>query len=189
MGEVAVDLLPPVHQARQPIDIEALLQWAIQQSGRLPWRGVSARELMYDYGYTCIPKGTPRCYRSSGTLLSRPIDDDAALVIAAVMALDGEVAAIVIANAREGRRPDYAGEPRRVPVTRRHRKKHRRVVTGFKLVMPDEGAICAARAAYRQWHAALGSLARTLSGQLDAWQINGFVAAAEPWASGFKEDA
>lgn len=173
--------------ARQPIDIEALLQWAIGQSGHLPWRGVSARELMFDYGFTVIPKGCRREFRGGGTLLSRAIDDDAAVVVEAVKALEGGIAGVVIACARKGIRPDWMEgiEPRLVPrlayPKKRGKKKHRRAVTmEWKPCHPQ--VICAARDVYRRWHAALAALAVELDGALIGWRIKGLAAVPEPWA-------
>jgi hypothetical protein len=172
---------------KTPIDIETLVQWAVQQSGHLPWRGVDDRELMYDYGYTALQRQAPP-RRSSGRQLARAVGQDAAAVIAAVQALDGGVAAVVIACARAGIRPDWMPgvAPRLVPkpvyerIRRRGKKRHRRSV---RIVWEpcDPQAICAARAVYRRWHAALRGLIAPLAGNLSDWNITGLAAPAEPW--------
>lgn len=178
---------PQPSAAKAAIDIEALLSWAIAQSGHLPWHGVSERELMYDHGYTVVPRHCSREYRGGGAVLARATDDDAATVIAAIKGLDGAIAAVVIACARSGIRPDWmAGvEPRLVPrsayAKTRGKKRHRRAVQ-MVWVPCHPDAIRAAREIYQRWHLALQRLMSELAGELGAWEINAFSAPAEPWA-------
>lgn len=172
---------------KTPIDIEVLLQWAIGQSGHLPWRGVSPRELMFDYGYTVIPRGCERGWHGGGTLLRLSIDDDASRVIEAIKRLEPRVAGIVIACARSQIRPDWMQgvEPKRVPrkiyqrVSRRGRRRHRS--TTVMVWNIDPAQIAAARSIYERWHAALTRLAVMLDGSLDRWVAKLPQAHPQPW--------
>lgn len=189
---------PTVQGGRQPIDIEQALWWALGQTGYLPWRGCSERELAFDHGYTVLPKGCSREFHGGATLLRRPIEPDAALVIEAVKALDPAIAAVVIACARERIRPDWMEgvEPRQVATTvyghvrvgkrRKRRGRPARVVVWQPC---DPGVIRAAREVYARWHAALAVLAHELRGQLNGFAINGFAAPAAPWAEALRNTA
>lgn len=175
---------PPL--GTRPIDIEQLLQWAIAQTGYLPWRGVSARELEYDFGFTAIPAGVRREFRSRGVLLRVAASDDANAVIDAVKGLEPRVAATVIACARRQIRPAcFVGvAPKKVAKTvtnrtkkgkRRHRKRSTVMVWDI-----DPVTIKLARQQYEAWHAALVRLAGRLDGSL-AVPVIGPAAPACPW--------
>lgn len=172
-------------QQRTPIDIEALIQWAIAQTGFLPWYGTHPRELMLDGGYTAIPKGCSRQYHGGTILLRRAINSDAAIVIEAVKSLEPSIAAVVIARGRDKDRPQcFVGvKPklvdRKVYGRKRGRKRHR--PTTIREWNIDPKAICAAREIYTRWHAALARLAAQLQGQLIAYDIKGLGAPETPW--------
>lgn len=175
-------------------DIEALLQWAVSRSGRLPWYRDDWRELTLN-PYTARPRRKPivswtLAQACAGlTIGGRPVParmqpgPDAHRVLAAIQALDDPAtAAIVIACARGKIRPDWMEgiEPRRVMSTRRHRKKHRRVVhCEWAPCSPEDVRL--ARLAYSRWHAALLLLADRLDGELAGWLVTGFAAPVEPW--------
>lgn len=177
-----------------PIDIEDLVQWAMSQTGYLPWRGVSDRELAFDHGYTVIPKGCGLDYRGGQALLRRAASADATAVIEAIKTLDGEVAAMVIACGRQRIRPNWLDgvEPRLVARTMygRRRKKRRGRPVAISVWVPCEpGVIRAARAAYSQWHGGLVRLAAMLAGALSEFTINGLGAPAQPWEESLKKTA
>lgn len=170
-----------------PIDVEQLLQWAIAQTGYLPWRGVASRELEYDFGYTAIPGGVRREFRSSGILLRVAASEDVNAVIAEVKALEPRVAAVVISCARRQIRPAcFVGvEPRKVAKTvsnrtkrgkRRHRKRSTVMVWDI-----DPMTIKLARRQYEAWRAALVRLVERLAGRLAAFAVTGPSAPARPW--------
>lgn len=183
---------------RRPIDIEALLQWTVAQSGRLPWR----RDTVFDLTlnpYTVRLRRQHVGWALAETYVglrlnaengrqvverhpARPLPRDARIVLDAVMALDGATAATVIACARAHIRPDWMPgvEPRQVERMERCRKKHRsvrRVV--WEPCSPEQ--IRAVRAVYSRWHEALTATAKMLRDELSEWRINGFAAAVAPW--------
>lgn len=176
---------------KTPIDIEALVQWTMARTGYLPWRGVSERELMFDYGYTAIPEGAPGGFRSGCERLRQVVDDDAATVIAAIEALGWPASRLVVANGKAGIQPNWLEgiEPRLVPVKKRCGKKHRKVVVGHRWEPCHPQAICAARDAYRDWHSGLRRLAAVLGDSLIAWRINGFAAPEAPWEPALQKAA
>jgi len=171
----------------RPIDVEHLLQWAIEQTGYLPWRGVSRRELEYDFGFTAIPGGVRREFHSAGILLRVAANDDANAVIEQIKALEPRVAAAVIACARRQIRPEcFVGVvPQKVRKTvtnrtkkgkRRHKK--RSVIMVWDI---DPMTIKLARQQYEAWRSALARIAERLSGRLAAFQVTGPSAPACPW--------
>lgn len=183
---------------KQPIDIEALLQWAIARSGRLPWRLDDERELSMNKGLTARLRRRPKVgwetasvcagltIRSGrllapGKLVPGP---DADIVLEAIQRLpDPAVAATVIYCARSRIRPNWMPgvDPKQVQVLVRCKKKHRRVRAQTIWEPCSPAAVRAAREGYAQWHAALSTLARELDGHLSGWEISGFAAPAEPW--------
>lgn len=181
---------------RRPLDVEFVLQWAIARSGRLPWDRTRDRELAFDGGLTARPRRRPpanwtlaaacagiRVEGRATPAMMRP-GDDAELVIAAIRQQAGGEAEIVIACARAKRRPDWFEGvlPQQVerPLSwRRARPGQKRVTLAWQPCSPAE--IRAARERYCRWHAALVRLAHSLSGRLEAWEINGPAAPAEPW--------
>lgn len=188
-----------VEHLKRPIDIEHLLHWAYGQTGILPWRGVSARALMFDHGYTVIPKGCGRAFAGGELLLERAVDDDAAFVIAAVDTLPFEIRQVVKACALQQIRPSWmAGiEPRlverRVSWRKRSRKKDRRkghrshVERVWEPCSPE--TIRAVREVYAEWHAALGRLRSDLAGRLSGFEIKGFAASSTPWIAVLEKTA
>jgi len=173
---------------KTPIDIEALVQWAIAHSVAPRLTVASPRELMFNHGYTAVPKGFHGVFagamaRVEGGRLATDID--AERVLAAIDRLDPFTRSIVLVNAKTGRRPDWMEgvEPKRIAKRvyqkRRGKKRHRPSTVIVWDVEP--AAICAARELYGRWHSALTGLARTLSDQLIAWQVNGLNAPAAPW--------
>lgn len=185
-----------------PIDIEFLVQWAVARSGRLPWDRTRDRELMFDQGLTAKPRhrmpsswvlaeacaGLRHNSRALPAIM-RP-GPDAERVIEAIKRLNPSTAANILACARAKIRPDcmLGIEPRRVPRSYRGRKSHRRAIRmEWEPCTPE--AICAARAIYMQWHVGMTALAECLRGGLEAWDINGFRAPAQPWEGGAQETA
>ena len=180
--------------ARSPIDIEALVSWAVRRSGALPWGGTRDRELMFDQGLTAKAKRKPHVDWATAEACAgiafngRPIRSrmtpgpDGARVLLAIGMLDPAAAALVLACGRGGIRPDWMPgvEPRLVAKSKRCRKGHRRRLAAVWEPCSPE-AIRLARDAYRRWHAALTRLADQLDGALDVWEIAGFAAPGEPW--------
>lgn len=180
----------------QPIDIEALLQWAVSRSGRLPWRRDDEKQLTLN-PYDARPKrrdkigwGTAEVYALNVNGRTRVLaprrripgaDAERALVAIAMLG-DPALSEQVRACARARIRPDWMPgvEPRRVEHKRRHRKKHRPVAR-FEWEPCSPAELQAARDAYSRWHAALLRLADTLQGELQGWRISGFAAPPHPW--------
>lgn len=181
---------------REPIDAEALIQWALTQTGRLPWLNANDRELSFDQGLNAKPRRKPRngwtlAQACAGIRLGRyglvaPMrrpTSDASAVLAAIRRLPPAAAGLVIACGRGGIQPDWM--PGVVPVerkvVRRVGKKRRRMV--FREWVPcSPEAIRAARAVYREWWDAVAAVAREVEGQLECWEVDGFCALPQPWA-------
>jgi hypothetical protein len=174
---------------KRQIDIEYLLHWAFEQTGILPWRGVSERALMYDHGYSVIPKGCATSYSGGETLLRCDVPEDAAIIIHAVGALPLEVRSVVKACALQQIRPNWMEgvEPRLVERKISWRKRKKRGSRGHRshvqrLWEPcSPETICAVRHIYTAWHAALATLLSRLDGRLSAYHINGLAAPPAPW--------
>jgi hypothetical protein len=171
----------PERCMKTPVDIEVLLQWAVAQTVPLPWRGVSPRELMFDHGWTVIPRGVSKAYPSAGIRLSASVVPDAQAVLDAVQTLDPPVADMLIACAKAERRPQWFAEPRRVPIVKRHKKRHRQKISGYRIVPPDPACARAAEHAYSRWWDALADLAVILEPILAHWHATGPAASPEPW--------
>jgi len=172
------------------VDIEALVQWAIAQTGYLPWRNPSAEDLAMDHGWDCVPKSARALYQQSGGIALKckgGIAVEAVIVVQAIKALPAAMAAQVIPHAREASRPNalIGIEPRRVGKKvygrKRNGKRRGRPATVMSWAPCSPEAICDARSAYSLWHAGLSRLAKVLMGQLTHWEINGFAAPAAPW--------
>lgn len=179
--------IPAAAGGPAPIDIEDLLQLALQQPVYRPFRVVSERALAYNYGYTAVPKGCHGGFAGGEVLLRVPAGADAAAVVAAVNALDPWTRAIVRRCAVGGTRPDWfegVGAPRRVAVMKRHKRRHRKVKVGERWEPCSPQAICAAREIYARWHSAVTRLAEVLRGRLTDWRITGFAAPESPWEAG-----
>lgn len=182
-------------RAKQPIDAEQLIQWAIARSGRLPWANAADRELAFDRGITAKPSRPPHVTWSEaevcaglrlangralyGKMMPGP---DGARVLTAIAMLEPATAAMVIACGRSKIRPDWMPgiEPRRVPRVRLARKRRRKVIT-MVWEPCDPGVIRAARNAYRRWHCAVDQIRWDLQPTLESWEICGFAAPAAPW--------
>lgn len=183
------------HQLRrkQPIDAEYLLQWAIERSGRLPWAGVSDKDLAFDHGWTARPRrGTPEYHAAPLTLRCTP-SDDANSVLDAIKALEPAAALSVAACARNKMRPNWLPGvvPERVATTiyrrKRGKKRHRGSIT--MIWHPcDPLTLEAAHVAYTRWHDAVTSIADLLKGQLGNFEIRTFLAPEAPWNKGVKEN-
>lgn len=186
---------------RMPIDIEALVQWAMEETSakHLPWRNPSPRALAMDHGWTCIPKGVSREYHGAEVVLRVGTDHDAITVVEAIKALDDPaVAAQIIACGRGNLRPEchLNVEPRRVEKIvswrkaakkKKGNKKNRKPVRTSVWEPCSPEAICAARDAYKRWHDGLTNLARVLDGQLSRWKVTGLRASAKPWEEANKK--
>lgn len=197
MSEVRVLLQAP--RERQPIDIEALVYWALSRTGRLPWDRARDKELAFDRGVTAKPRTAPPgnwalAEACAGLKLgnNRPLPahidpgPDAHRVLAAIRALDPKSASLVLACGRTQIRPDWMEgiEPRQVEKRRSWRRckgGQSRIRLVWEPCHPD--AIRAAHESYTRWHEALITLAFRLRDGLDGWQINGLAAPAEPWAT------
>lgn len=182
-----------VLRSKQPIDIEILLQWAIERSGRLPWLGVSDKDLAFDHGWTARPRSVPQYQASSLTLRCSP-SDDAAAVIAAINTLEPKAALSVTACAKNKMRPNWLPGvvPERV-VTQGYRrkrgKKKHRLTTMIVWHPCDPLTLESAHNAYSRWHDAVASIADLLKGQLDNFEIRTFLAPEAPWNKAFAENA
>jgi hypothetical protein len=169
--------------SKAPIDIEALLHWALTQPVYQPFRGVSDRALMMNYGFTAIPKGAGGSYAGGDALLRYPAQQDATTIIAAINALDGWSRAIIRVNAIAAIRPDcmIGVQPRRLPVRKRCGKKHRKVVVGHRWDPVSPATLVTIREIYTTWWRAVDRLRGHLADQLNDWQITGFLAPEQPW--------
>lgn len=182
-----------VERVRQPIDIEALIAWALRRSGRLPWLRAGDRELAFDRGFDAMPRRRPNIgwvlaeacaglhFAGRGNWAMMSPGPDAAQVVAAIRRLPADVAAMVIACGRAGIRPDWMEgvEPRQVPKSRRDRRRHRRGrVMVWEPCHPD--AICQARDAYRRWWHGIVQVSASV-GPLAQWEISTILAPPEPW--------
>lgn len=180
-------------RAKQPIDAEHLLQWAIERSGRLPWPGVSDKDLAFDHGWTARPRSTPPYQAASLTLRCSP-SEDATAVIAAINALEPAAALSVAACARSKIRPNWLPGvvPERIATTvyrRKRGKKRHRGSIAMVWHPCDPLTLEAAHCAYTRWHDAVTSIADLLKGQLDNFEIRTFLAPQAPWNKGFTENA
>ncbi len=169
------------------VDIEMLVQWALEQTGYLPWRAVTERELQYDHGYTAIPHGVSKEYKGRGAVLRTALNGDANAVLDAIKGLPPRSAVLVIRYGRDQKRPpDFTGiEPRRVwhqmPKKKGKRKGAHRKRPRYQGwdIHPD--TIAAARAEYALWHEALTALMEKLTPVLIGHRITGFSARPNPW--------
>lgn len=191
-----------ITRPQQPIDIEALLQWAVARSGRLPWRRDHPSELSMNRGITARPRKSEKIGwatagimvvtvsgRRQGSIVMRRPGPDAALVIDAIMRLEPAVAAVVLACARSRIRPDWMDGvvPQRVmrPIYGYKRNRRRR---GRPLMAPawhpcSPADVQAARDSYTRWHMALLALVEDVGGTLASWRITGCDVPATPWLS------
>lgn len=178
------------------VDVEWLLQWAVGQTGNLPWSRDRDCELAFDRGLTVKPRKREHgswaiaeaCagLRFGGT---RPLParmhptGDAEKILAEIMKLDGRTASTIIACARSKIRPDWMpGVEAKMTVvgSRRCKKRHKRIpVMDWRPCRPE--AIRAAREVYTRWHAALIAMMGNLDGRLSGFRINGLSAPANPW--------
>jgi hypothetical protein len=185
---------------QQPIAIEELLQWAVAQSGRLPWRRDTEDELSMNRGLTARPKKSERVpwtgagvmiftvgNRRQGPFARRTPSSDAAVVLEAIKSLEATVAASVLACARGKIRPDWMEGVEPYVVMRplyghkRNRKRRGRpvMVPEWKPCSPAE--VKAAREVYARWHQALRRLNDRLQGNLDGWWLTDNFPPLEPW--------
>lgn len=193
---------------KQPIDIEALVSWALSCTGRAPWDRDDPRELALDRGCTALPRRRERVTwaqveayagADAGERVSlgetwakllmdphplavhRVPGDDAQAVLNAIEALPPDDAATVEHYGRKQCRPDrwVHVEPVRVTRTLRANRHRRRTVRIWSPCTPE--ARDAARVAYARWHAALVTLREALAGRLERWEVVGPRAAATPW--------
>lgn len=193
-------------RVKRPVDIELIVQWALEPRGRLPFDRADDKELAFDRGVTVKPRKKPRgswalAEACAGLRLGsgRPLHayptaprPDAERIIDAIRQLPPAAAATVIACGRGRIRPDWMEgvEPRQVVKKRSHRKCRNgqpRTRLVWEPCTPDE--IRAAHAIYSRWHAALLLLADRLRGTLERFEINGFGAPAEPWESELQKTA
>lgn len=193
-GPIGGGMGMPQPRERQPIDVEALITWALQRSGRLPWANARDRELAFDSGLTARPRKAPHVtwgtaeacagLRFDGRSLRAMMTPgpDASRVLLAIGRLEPGTAALVIACGRAGIRPDWMPgvEPRQVQRAKRCRKKHRKIaVPVWEPCSPD--TIRVARDAYRRWRAGVAEVWRQLADALESWEIDGFAAPIDPW--------
>lgn len=176
-----------------PIDIEMLLQWAYSQTIYVSHYNASDRAMMFNHGYTAIPRGCHASFTGADTavMLTRDGAADAHIVIAAVAALDPWAGAIVARCAKGHTRPDcFIGvEAQEVPVMTYPRRKgkkgkkrrsHVPIIT-MRWTPCHPSAICASREIYARWHDAIRRLVPALDGRLTNWVITGFRAPSAPW--------
>lgn len=169
---------------RKPIDIEDLLQWALAHSAAPKLRVPSKRELTIN-PYDVHIRGCDNRFHSAGVLVEggrRSEDIDADRVLLALDRLDPFTRAIVQANARAQRRPDWMEdvEPKLVAIHKRSRKRHRREPRQrWEPCSPAEVRAC--RELYGRWHAGLRHLAALLDDRLMTYAVNGLAAPEAPW--------
>lgn len=179
-------------EERRPIDIEALVQWAMAREIMPRLRVPSARELSLN-PYTVLPKGFVNELNTGGVDVEggRPADDiDAERVLRAIDRLDPFTGSMVRNNGRGRCRPDWFDgvEPKQVTKWKRSKKGHRKVPTReWKPVHPK--AIRAARDLYLTWHGGLRHLVTLLDGELLRFRINGLSAPMMPWEGPLEKTA
>lgn len=187
--------VPELSRQKTPIDIEALLQWAVARSGRLPWVRDDYRSLTLN-PYSAQPRRRPvtswtlaiacagqRLFVGAGTPATMIPGADAERVLQAIAGLgDPALCETVRVCARARIRPDWMEgiEPRRVAKRIRCRRQHR-LVTKWVWEPHSPEQIRAARDAYARWHRALLTLSEKLRDDLNDWHINGLAAPAAPW--------
>ena len=189
---------------KTPIDIEALIQWAIGRTGSLPWEIARPDELAFDRGLTANLRRRPSgnwvlaeacaglTHRGRPLMARMSPGPDGAIVIDAIKSLPPATAAIVLRCARAGIQPDWMDVvpklvPKRVYGKRRGKKRHRATIAMVWTVDPE--AICAARRLYSMWHEGIERVADMVSGELQGFRINGFAAAAAPWEKAVEKAA
>ena len=138
---VTLPTLPSLPARRQPIDAEALIGWALSQSGRLPWQNASRLALDINDGLTARPRRRQmatriefeaqagmRTPRTGLVTPPRRPSRDALRVISAIMALGAATASLVVACGRSGIRPNWLPgvEPRQVPIVKRNGRRHKK---------------------------------------------------------------
>ena len=182
----------------RPIDIEVLVQLAIERSGNLPWSRVRDRELAFDKGLTVKPRKRAIVswleaeamagisFEGKAPPARMHPGPDLELVINAIKRLEPRMASAVIACGRAKIRPNcmLGVVPKRVARTtygykRNGKRRGRPVITMVWDVDPK--AICLARELYSAWHAALTRIMHELRDRLSNYSINGFLAPASPW--------
>ena len=102
------------------LDIELILQWALTQTGHLPWSRDRDTDLMFDKGLTAKPRKRPPinwtiAMACAGLKLGteRPLpatmtpSGDAEIIIEAVKRLPSRQASLILACARAQIRPDW----------------------------------------------------------------------------------
>jgi hypothetical protein len=196
---------PELSKGLESGDIEAVVQWALSRTGRLPWSNPHDSELSLDRGLTAQPRRKPRghwylveaCaglnFGAARVVMMKNPGADAAMVIEAIKALPPEQSSLVLSFARSKSRPNalVGVEPRQITkivswrkAAKLRRKKHKgrhKPVTITVWEPCDPGAICAARAAYAAWHAGMMALVTTLKGELKRWPHLEFSVSATPW--------
>lgn len=200
--------LPPL-PAREVIalDIELILQWAMTQTGHLPWSRDRDTELMFDKGLTAKPRKRPPvnwtiAMACAGLKLGteRPLpatmtpSGDAEIIIDAVKRLSPRQASLILACARAHIRPDFTVQAEidkqryAEPVERSKKcwQKKRTCKRPKKAYLkrwhdPTPEAICAARSAYLLWWYGVWIVLAALQGRLSRFRINGFAAPERPW--------
>ncbi len=184
--------LGPDH--RRTIDIEQLLQMSFSQVGQHPFRNANERTLMFDHGFSAIPKGASKLYNGTEIALHRAVDQDAQLVLEAVARLPADIRKVVTACATSGIRPDWM--PGIMPVlierriswrkARKKRSRRGRKVTGrshvekvWEPVSPE--TLRAIREIYSRWHIALLDLGDILENKIKRYQISSLYPPSAPW--------
>ncbi len=198
-GPAAVDVGRP----QAPIDIEALVRWALQpgRTGGLAWRDEAA--LSFDRGVTARPRRRARgswslviagAGRVGGTprriVLAPSAESDAELVIAAIRALPAAAAALVIQHGRHRTRPGWTdrveersprwaapGRPVILFADPFRRAQPFCPLTIKIIEMITERAI----SRYSAWWEGLATLVGALDGRLRRWRVSGFAAPERPW--------
>jgi hypothetical protein len=194
---------------RQSIDIEALVSWALDCTGRLPWLRDDPRDLAMGRGLTARPRRRDRTTWAqveaySGvapdrvtlaetweglTVAGHPLavrrqpGDDAQLVLQAIQQLPPATAALVLVYGRKRCRPDWLPDvvPERVTRSRRRGRHSRTTVRVWVPCSPQE--LMLAREAYSIWRSGLKSLADALEGRTARWTVLGPRVPAEPWTA------
>lgn len=210
----SVGVAPEVVPEVVAVDAERLIQWALMpgREGGLRWRDVA--DLSFDRGCTarmsrrqpvnwalCIAGVSERRFPAPRTVVLSAIGDgDAELVLAAIRALPGDQAALLVHHGRQKTRPAWTepvetrrprlGKSGRPWIAYQDPKRHAQPYCILEIETRHE-ATEAAMARYAAWWRGVAlvaarvsvsvGLGRGMGGGLVRWQVSDFAAPAEPW--------
>ncbi|CAN7584693.1 hypothetical protein LJR016_004304 [Devosia sp. LjRoot16] len=179
----------PAEVARQGMDIEQLVTWALREQG-LGWSAASGQDNGWMVLGTRVDTSGYGAPPPSAALWT---DDDAMLVRQAIDALPAEIGALVLLNGRTGMRPDWCeeGEGQWVQerdgrgrplwdwadqVNRTGEKRARMVFEGTRAEL-----VRFHRAEYTAWREGLVALVAPLNKVMASHEAIGPFVSARPW--------